>query len=223
MAGMVARVRGSTAGIVPAPGVRPSMTVRDELRELTHQRLLAAAQTVFERDGYTRTTIGGITAEANVNRATFYLHFTDKVDVLRAVFQANLADTPEYWREVDAALVDGGRDALRLALGKTLNWYEQHGRVLPVVRVAMATEPRLAEETEGTFARFADEMAGYLSRVRPDERDRAHLRLQLLMIQLDQMAYRLIVQRRKRIDGERLLDEVTDIWMLVLPSARPSS
>ena len=196
------------------------MTVRDELRELTRRRLVSAAETVFQRVGYTRATVGNITTAARVSRATFYLHFTDKADVLLAVIRAGLADTPGYWREVDAALVEGSRQALRASLSNTLHWYEQHGQVVAFVREALATNVDLAEKTEGNFAGFADEMAGYLACVEPAERDRAHLRLQLLMIQLDQLAFRLIVQRRQGIDREVMLDEVTDIWQLVLPAAR---
>lgn len=196
------------------------MTARDELRELTHQRLLAAAEAIFERDGYWRTTVGSITKAANVSRATFYLHFTDKSTLLLAIMRTNLADTPVYWQQVDAALIDGGRDALRSALGRTLNWYQKHGLMLRTVREAMTSDPHLAEKTEGTIAGFADEMSDYLASVSSDQRTQAHLRLQLLIIQLDQLAFRLVVQGLRRIDRELMLDELTDIWQLVLPAAR---
>ncbi|MCW2605218.1 MAG: TetR/AcrR family transcriptional regulator [Pseudonocardiales bacterium] len=216
-------VSNEALDISPGPRSRLGLTVRDELRELTRQRLLTAAETVFEHDGYVRTTIGNIAKLANVNRATFYLHFTDKPDILLAVMRMNLADTPGYWHEIDVALVDGGRAALRAALSNTLRWYQQHGRVLRPVREALATEPHLAEQTEGTFAGFADEMAEYLAGVAPGERERAHLRLQLLIIQLDQIAFRLIVQGLREIDREVMLDEVTDMWRLVLPAAHHPS
>lgn len=196
------------------------MTARDELRELTHQRLLTAAEAIFERDGYWRTTVVTITKAANVSRATFYLHFTDKSTLLLAIMRTNLADTPAYWQQVDAALIDGGRDSLRAALGRTLNWYQEHGRMLRTVREAMTSDPHLAEQTEGTIAGFADEMSDYLASVSPDQRAQAHLRLQLLIIQLDQLAFRLVVQGLRRIDRELMLDELTDIWQLVLPPAR---
>jgi len=217
---MVAPVAGSTTDIAPVAGVRSGMSVRDELRELTHQRLLAAAEAIFERDGFARATIGNIAKEANVNRATFYLHFADKVDILRAALKKNLDETPEYWHVIDAALADGRRDALRDALGSTLDWWAQHGRLLTSVREAVATEPQAREQSDGTFARFADEMTGYLGRVDPAQRESAHLRLQLLLIQLDQLAFRLIVRRFRDIDRERLLDELADIWLLALPAAR---
>lgn len=217
------RVVGTESGTEPGPGTPPSMTVREELREVTRQRLLSAAEEAFERDGYSGTTVGNIAASANVSRATFYLHFTDKSDVLMALMGANLAETPDYWREVDAALVGGDRDVLRASLRNTLNWYEQHANLLRPMREAFAVTPHLAQRVEGNFAGFADEMSGYLARVRPQDRRRAHLRLQLLMIQLDQLAYRLIVLGQKSIDREVMLDEVTDIWRLTLPAAQQPS
>ncbi len=203
----------------PGPGTSPTTTVREELREVTRQRLLSAAEAIFQRDGYSGTTVGRIATSANVSRATFYLHFTDKSDVLMTLMRANLAETPDYWREVDTALVSGDRGALRASLRNTLNWYEQHSNLLRPVREALAANQHLAQKVDGNFAGFADEMSGYLSRVPPHERDRAHLRLQLLMIQLDQLAYRIVVLGQESIDRERMLDEVTDIWRLTLPGA----
>ncbi len=201
----------------PGPGTSPTTTVREELREVTRQRLLSAAEEIFQRDGYSGTTVGSIAASANVSRATFYLHFTDKSDVLMTLMRANLAETPDYWREVDAALVSGDRSALRASLRNTLNWYEQHANLLRPVREALAANQHLAQKVDGNFAGFADEMSGYLARVPAQERDRAHLRLQLLMIQLDQLAYRIVVLGQESIDREQMLDEITDIWRLTLP------
>jgi AcrR family transcriptional regulator len=207
--------------VEPDPGTPPSTTVREELREVTRQRLLSAAEAVFSRDGYSGATVGDIATGANVSRATFYLHFTDKSDALMAVMRTNLADTPEYWQEVDAALVSGDRAALRASLGNTLRWYEQHAGLLRPVREGLAANPSLAQQASSPFAGFADEMSGYLDRVLPQDRARAHLRLQLLMIQLDQLAYRLVVLGLRDLDREGMLDELTDIWRLALPAAAP--
>jgi AcrR family transcriptional regulator len=213
------RAVGAQTDIDPGSDPPPTLTVREELREATRRRLLSAAETVFQRDGYSGTTVGDIATAANVSRAAFYLHFTDKSDVLMALMRANLDETPDYWREVDAALVEGDRNTLRASLSNTLRWYEQHSNLLRPVREALAAHPSLADQFQGSFAGFADEMSGYLARVRPEDRGRAHLRLQLLMIQLDQLAYRIVVLGRTGIDREVMLDEVTDIWRLTLPEA----
>ena len=223
MSGAWGRAVDALADAGPAAGTPPAMTVREELREATRTRLLSAAEEVFQRAGYSGTTVGNIATSANVSRATFYLHFADKSDVLMALIRGDLSETPGYWHEVDVALVDGGRAALRAALGNTLNWYGQHATMVRAVREALAAHPHLAQQFEGTFAGFADELSGYLSRVPPEHREVAHRRLELLMIQLDQLSYRLVVLGQQGIDPEVMLDELTEIWRLTLPAARHSN
>ena len=54
-------------------------------RTETRRRLLAAARTVFAREGLDAATIAQITAEADAGFGTFYLHFTTKEEAYRAV------------------------------------------------------------------------------------------------------------------------------------------
>jgi TetR/AcrR family transcriptional regulator len=60
-------------------------TSREGKEHETRSALLAGAARVFARQGYSRTTIADITAEADVSRATFYLYFTSKAEVFEAV------------------------------------------------------------------------------------------------------------------------------------------
>jgi AcrR family transcriptional regulator len=61
---------------------RPSARARR-----TQAQLLAAAQTVFERDGYLAARVTDIATEAGVSHGSFYTYFTSKNDVFRAVIQ----------------------------------------------------------------------------------------------------------------------------------------
>lgn len=54
-------------------------------RAETRRRLLAAARTVFAREGLEAATIAQITSEADAGFGTFYLHFATKEDACRAV------------------------------------------------------------------------------------------------------------------------------------------
>src|SRR5512142_1251259 len=54
-------------------------------RTETRRRLLAAARTVFAREGLEAATIAQITAEADAGFGTFYLHFATKEEAYRAV------------------------------------------------------------------------------------------------------------------------------------------
>jgi AcrR family transcriptional regulator len=66
--------------------------------DATRRDLIAAAQRLFERQGYAATTVAAIAAEAGVALKTVYLVFETKSGVLRAVWNALLrgddADRP---------------------------------------------------------------------------------------------------------------------------------
>jgi AcrR family transcriptional regulator len=58
--------------------------------------ILAAALTLFARDGYTRASQDAIAAEAGVSNRTIYNHFTDKAELFQTVIQEStrrVADT----------------------------------------------------------------------------------------------------------------------------------
>jgi AcrR family transcriptional regulator len=81
---------------------------RREQAAATRLEILEAAQRLFERDGYAKTTIAAIAGEAGVAVKTVYLAFDTKSGVLRALWHLRLrGDTDsrtveerEWYREV---------------------------------------------------------------------------------------------------------------------------
>jgi AcrR family transcriptional regulator len=76
----------------PSTATPPSATGSPKLKtskaERTRSQILAAARTVFERDGYVTARIADITAEAGVSYGTFYTYFTGKDIVFRELAYA---------------------------------------------------------------------------------------------------------------------------------------
>jgi len=68
------------------PKQRKSDRTRDEFK--------AAARRVFARSGYLSAKINDITREAGKSAGTFYLYFTDKEDLLRALIEEFYAELP---------------------------------------------------------------------------------------------------------------------------------
>src|SRR3954469_17470373 len=62
--------------------------------ELTRDRICAAAEALFLRDGYARTSIRAVAKAAAVAEATVYLAFPDKAALLDAVIVRSTRDTP---------------------------------------------------------------------------------------------------------------------------------
>ena len=73
--------------------------------DLTRQRILAAAQQVFSRDGFQGATTREIAREAGVNEVTIFRHFHTREELLHATLRQScasldaLVQPEENWRE----------------------------------------------------------------------------------------------------------------------------
>ncbi|GAA5156513.1 hypothetical protein GCM10023321_32330 [Pseudonocardia eucalypti] len=205
----------------PSTLTRPRRTLRDQQREVTRQRLLDAARLVFEREGYGRATVGDITKQASINRATFYLHFPSKAALFEALFAGVMAEAARYWRLLDTALTADSRAAIREWLASTFAWWDEHAAILGPWQEAAASDPRIAAGWKGMYDQFADELEQYLGALAAPERETARTRIQFLVVQLDQICFRWRVQRVLDAETDQLLDLLTDMWCSVLRIAAP--
>jgi len=62
-------------------------SLRTAQKDLTRSRIREAARGLFFTAGYAATTVEQIAVASGASRATFYLHFKDKEDVLRDIAQ----------------------------------------------------------------------------------------------------------------------------------------
>lgn len=122
----------------------------DRRTQRTRQALLQAFREVVREKGFAATSVQEVTERANINRGTFYLHFTDKymlVDTfLREHFQDLLSHTLPSTARWD-------RKSLRLLIETLLHYFESkyhHERHLP------QTIAPLVEQT------IHDELSSYL-------------------------------------------------------------
>jgi AcrR family transcriptional regulator len=117
----------------------------------TRELILTAAQRLFERDGYSATTIAAIAREAGVSPKTVYLGFDSKSGLLRAVWhlllRGDAGEAPMSRRPFYQALLaepDAERQITILAHNARLV-KERSGRLLAVIRSAALTDPDSAE------------------------------------------------------------------------------
>ena len=90
-----------------------------------HAAIEHAALTLFLRDGYDRTSVDAIAAEAGVSKRTVYSHFGDKENLLRATF-----------RDVRDEL----RDRIRDIIDQTMTGADAESALLACVRqIAVVT------------------------------------------------------------------------------------
>jgi AcrR family transcriptional regulator len=167
---------------VEAPGSEPtrrySTPKRDARAAATRARIRAAAERLFLRDGYPRTTMKAIAREAQVSEKTMYLAFATKATLLRQVIQVAaqgdeagipLAQRPE-WRALLAGPVE--EVFTRFAQLNTA-LMTRTAAMIALGEAAAETDPELAEhrdrahaETRANLAALAAELQrrGALSR-----------------------------------------------------------
>jgi AcrR family transcriptional regulator len=122
---------------------------RREQAAATRGDILAAAQRLFERQGYAATTMAAIAAEAGVALKTVYVAFETKSGVLRALWHLLLRgdqdDRPVGERRWFLDVVEE-RDPvrqLRLTASNSRMVKERAGRLIGVIRDAAPSDPDL--------------------------------------------------------------------------------
>ena len=146
--------------VKPPPPIprRPYRSPKREAAALqTRRKIRDAAETLFLRDGYARTSMKAIAAQAGVSEKTMYLAYASKATLLRRVIEvavrgdeapATLAERSD-WR----AIVRAPTEEV-FARFATLN-AALMARTAPIVALAEAaaeTEPELAKDRDHAHA-----------------------------------------------------------------------
>ena len=130
----------------------------------TKERILDAAEHLFARDGFHRTSLRAITGEARVNLAAVHYHFGSKEALLDAIFERRLDPMNRSRRESLEALVEtarrkGERPAVRDAL---------RAFILPALSLAEGGGGDFMTLVGRTFAEPDDALRGlFMSRMQP--------------------------------------------------------
>src|SRR5215217_8127259 len=141
----------------PSASRRYATPKRDQRAAATRRAILAAAETLFLRDGYARTSMKAIAAQAGVSEKTMYLAFGTKATLLRQVIQlavqgdeapTPLSERPE-WRAMLAGPVSE-IFARFAAMNATL--MTRTATIIELGEAAAATDPELASHRDRAHA-----------------------------------------------------------------------
>ena len=196
-------------GQTVSPSPRPSL--RDEQRRFTRERLREAALEVFERRGYASATVDEIAVAAGASRATFYLHFRSKADLIRSLIDT-MTEREHIW-EAFGRLKDPTREEVEGWLREVVALYDSHRAYFLAVEQAVAVEPELTEGYYRQSDRYVDIAAEALHL----DADGARLQAMLLWVQLSRFCFLWRV-RGIEVDERRTLSMLTDVWHAALTS-----
>lgn len=150
------------AKVASRAGRAPRGRIKQAHKELTRARLVEASMVCFSENGYTKTTVDDIAESAGVTRATFYLHFGSKADLLPATMEKVQAHFESMYR--DLAVV-----ALAPTVEKAAHWIESAIKEWPAILDLMqplyqgaALEPAIAEKLQKFHSTPFEDLANSL-------------------------------------------------------------
>lgn len=172
------------------------------------ERLVAAARTVVERDGYEAFSTNRVAAEAGVSPGSLYQYFPDKHALVAAVLERHTAEVSE---QVAAALADRlgdtGPGMVRATAAALLDALSADPELLRVVTDELP-RARNGERLQALERRVRELVVAYLAARPGATRSRDHARTAwVLVTTVEHLTVRYVLDRPP-VDREAFLDEV---------------
>jgi len=166
--------------------------LREIQKQLTLEMIRQSAREVFYSRPFDEVTIDDIAASAGVSRATVYLHFANKNEILLAVLVENLKDQLTIYQAL-ADLQDRSLESLRAWLQSFRDQLDKHRPVQYLLPIAFMLIPEVAkiitDHREQAIAILGEQIAGFsLAKLTKVEKQTKRVRIYLFIFQLEQVA-----------------------------------
>jgi AcrR family transcriptional regulator len=200
---------------------RPSL--RDEHKQLTLQKIVKAARTIFHDKGYGPATVDEIVDAANVSRGTFYVYFHSKSEVMNELFASeHVKDVIALVEELDD---DVSVDNLRDWIERFFDIYRRDRLTIRAWIQAGSREAALRQSSLGLLDQVLDRLAERVQAIRcahglSSSADEVRVRALLMFIQMQEFAYFPMI-RGYPVDESIGLDILAEQWYAALMTDRP--
>lgn len=183
---------------------------------------MEVAQQLFAAQGYPDTTVDDIARAAGASRATFYLHFKSKSELMTALVNDAVPSAVETYHVLDEVLKDDGpqlANRLRAWLADWLDRWTHGAHASHAMLQATMLEPEVELQHLRLSEALIGGLVGYFDRMPADERGAARERVLILEI-MTQRIFALASRSKLQISRDRLLDILTEMWLRVFAMER---
>ena len=169
----------------PAPE-KKRKSIREVNKEMTRERFLDASLELFEEFGFHSVTVDQIMKRANANRATFYLHFKDKLEVAWLLEKRQVGElNTKLFHELDS-IVEPTLEKVRAWIERRSSAVSVSPTLVQMHHEAITIEPQFALEYVGYLSRIADRvMLKLLGRHEGPDRELARSKFILMIMLMD--------------------------------------
>jgi AcrR family transcriptional regulator len=189
--------------------------LRTAQKRMTYERFLTSGLELFGESGYVATTVDDIARAAGATRATFYLHFASKAELMRALLQQaddilTSADDPPLPDVIES----GSRELIRTWIDRKMQQWDQIKPYL-LASYQAAHEPAVVEQTEAWFEAATEQMHQGLDRADRFSPESRRVRCVLAFGELEFLSRRYFAVGW-RVDPQVALEQITDSWCHLL-------
>jgi AcrR family transcriptional regulator len=195
--------------------------MRAAQREFTRTRIIEAAIEVFAEKGYARTTVDDIAERAGSTRATFYLHFKAKSDVLSELIGRGERHYHKIYQDLSPIAQQPTLTGVRMWLSVAMAEWKAIADLSRPVLEAASIEPEvgdiLAARNDGQITELADALRdGAPALTAPAAEVYASILLAPLTYYFQQFV------RGRPFNERRVLDALASSWMAIMADISPA-
>jgi AcrR family transcriptional regulator len=190
--------------------------MRAAQRAFTRARIVEAATEVFAEKGYARTTVDDIAERAGSTRATFYLHFRTKSEILTELIGRGEQHYHRIYQQLSAIIAQPTTLAgVRMWLSLAMTEWKSVADLSRPVYEAVSIEPEVREYNTARYNGQIAELAGSLRDGAPGlSAADAEVYASILLAPLNY--YFQLFLRGAPFNERRVLDAMASAWMAIL-------
>ncbi len=213
-------------------GQRPSRP-RSRKGSQSRARLVAAAKSVFEDDGFLEARISDISERAGLSHGSFYHYFDSKEEIFREVAMelADLLSSPLSTVIFDSANTDPPAERIREGIRRYLAAYRREARIMGVIEQVSRYDDHLnavrAQRVRADAALIAESIRGLQRHGLADPDLDADIAAAGLGAMTSRFAEQWLVQHWPECGHERGADQLARLFVNALglrdaPAGRPT-
>jgi AcrR family transcriptional regulator len=156
---------GVPAGEADAVGAPASKRVLRSQGRRTMRKLLDAAMVAFDKRGYHATRVNDVVEIAKTSHGTFYLYFSNKEDLLRALVAEAAGEAQSLYDTLSTLPAQGGAPQWEDVHGWVRAYSELWTRYAPLFRAwtdLARIDPELLHAIRGTFTAMSSALANQI-------------------------------------------------------------
>jgi AcrR family transcriptional regulator len=160
---------------------------------------------VLADEGYQAARVDDIVRVAKMSHGTFYLYFTDKEDLIRALATEAVGEMVDLATSLDpVGPGPEGLAAVRDWLTRFVATFRRHGMVIRVFMEDRSLDPQLLELGMRAFGRIGEALVARITEAGGAPGHRPELIAAALLAMIERYTY-IVVSRGMPVDEERML------------------